>query len=46
MIARYLNARFGDREPFRSAYPNGITGKWIANAKNWKPIEEVAKGGK
>lgn len=45
-IAEFLNAKFGDRELVRAAYPKGITGKWVANAKNWKPIEEAAKGGK
>jgi hypothetical protein len=45
-IAEFLNAKFGDREVVRAAYPKGITGKWVANAKNWKPIEEAAKGGK
>ena len=45
-ITGVLNAKFGEKVPFRTAYPNGITGKWLANAKNWKPIEEAAKGGK
>jgi len=45
-IAEFLNAKFGDREVVRAAYPKGITGKWVANAKNWKPIEAAAKGGK
>jgi len=45
-IAEFINAKLGDRELVRAAYPKGITGKWVANAKNWKPIEAAAKGGK
>jgi|GEM_PF-4577100 len=45
-MSAYLNSSFGDSEPFNAAYPNGITGKWIANPKNWKPITKAAKGGK
>ncbi|HZL29277.1 MAG TPA: hypothetical protein VFC39_22315 [Acidobacteriaceae bacterium] len=45
-VADFLNAKFDGDESFRVAYPNGITGKWVANVKNWKPIEVAAKGGK
>ena len=45
-IAEFLNSKFGDREVVRAAYPKRITGKWVANSKNWKPIEAAAKGGK
>lgn len=45
-IAEFLNAKFSDREPFRTAYPNGITGKWVANEKNWNGIRAALKGGK
>jgi len=45
-VADFLNAKFADDESFRKAYPIGLTGKWVANVKNWKPIEATAKGGK
>jgi hypothetical protein len=45
-IAAYLNSTFADSEPFKTAYKSGISGKWIANVKNWKPITKAAKGGK
>lgn len=45
-ISLFLNTRFGEKELVRAAYPKGITGKWVANKKNWDPIERAAKGGK
>lgn len=45
-VAKFLSVKFGDEESFCAAYPKGITGKWVANVKNWKPIQVAANGGK
>ena len=45
-VAAFLNTKFLEEESFWAAYPKGVTGKWVANAKNWEPIGIAAKGGK
>lgn len=48
-VVKYLNGRIERVDLLRSVYlsgpRNGITGKWLSRAKNWKAIEMIAKGG-
>lgn len=44
-IAEFLSVKIKASESLRAVYPKGIQGKWVANVKNWKPIELAAKGG-
>lgn len=42
-MADALNIHITGDNLLKSIYPNGITGKWIAQPKNWKRIEAIAK---
>lgn len=43
MIALYLNAEIRGSESLQAVYREGVTGKWLANAKNWNPIVSCAR---
>jgi hypothetical protein len=47
-LVQYLNARIDHVDCLRAVYlsgpRNGVTGKWLSRAKNWKAIESIAKG--
>ncbi len=48
-IVNYLNTCIKRSDSLRALYwsgpRKGVTGKWLANSKNWKEIETATKGG-
>jgi hypothetical protein len=43
-IVDFLNDRIKKTDGLRSVYLHGVTTKWLSWSKNWKGIEEAAKG--
>ena len=42
-IAQFLNGRIERSASLAKVYPSGVTGKWVANAKNWGAIEAATR---
>lgn len=42
-LAHYLNGKIENSADLARAYPNGVTGKWVARKANWAAIEATAK---
>jgi hypothetical protein len=42
-IVLYLNSEIKRTDSLKAIYRDGITGRWLANAKNWNPIVSEAR---